>query len=203
MRYLFLAGLLLAAMPVAAEPLNYDYIYLSSGRIEPEQGESRNASAFGAFYSFANNFHGFIGVDDGGAYAASAPADADIRNWRIGAGGHFLVSENVMLAPAAALLRGTVEYRACIPLGPNLPACSWTDMEASDTGYVVQLDARWNFAERWEVIGGLHRSELFEESETEIVAGILWHPTDWLALGAMAKDRDTSSIAELTGRWYF
>ena len=196
MRSILLATLLLlacAATATQAEPLNYDYIYLSSGRIEPEQGESRNATAFGAFYSFTDNFHGFIGVDDGGAYAGNVPANADIRNWRIGGGGHFFVSEKLIVAPTVALLRGEVKY-AWMP---------GMDREYTDRGYALQVDARWNFVDRWEMIGGLHHSELFSQSETEIVAGILWHPTDWLALGAIAKNRETASLAELSGRWYF
>ena len=185
--------LLAVSQPLAAEPLNYDYIYLSSGRIEPEDGESRNATAFGAFYSFADSFHGFVGVDDGGAYAATVPADADIRNWRIGAGGHFFIGKNLIIAPTAALIRGKARWA-------YMPGMY---REIEDDGYALQLDARWNFTGRWELVGGLHRSELFDESDTEIVGGILWHPTDWLALGAIAKDRETAGITELTGRWYF
>lgn len=205
MRYfliMFAATILIAFTGgAAAEPLNYDYIYLSAGKLENDDGTETSGQAFGAFYSFTESSHGFIGIDNGGSYAA---VNGDSQTIRAGYGGHFFVTDSLIIAPAFALLRTTVEWDDPVMLaGLNTKQLSSHQNEDSDTGYALQLDARWNFAERWELIGGLHRSEVFDEGNTELVAGILWHPLDWLALGAVGKERSHASMLELTGRWYF
>lgn len=174
-----------------AEPLNYDYVYLSKSEVDQDgTNETAEGETFGAFYSFRESLHGFASIDDAGSYAA---VNGDARTLRVGVGGHFLVSERFMIAPAIAALYTRTKYY------------DWqmNRQEDSDTGYVLQLDARWQFLDRWELIGGVHRSSVFNTDDTEIVAGLLWHPLDWLALGAIHKDKSEATGTELTARWYF
>lgn len=186
-----------------AEPLNYDYVYLSSSETEHDNGEETSGEVFGAFYSFKESLHGFLSFDEGGSYSTAA---GDSRSLRAGAGGHFYIADRLIIAPSIAILHTRVDVDNTVMMrsvyGKQYLQASHLG-EQSDTGYQLQLDTRWNFLDRWEIIGGLHYSEIFDQGDTEIVAGLLWHPLDWLALGAIGKEKSEARAMELTARWYF
>lgn len=189
--------LVMALLPGAAlaEPLNYDYIYLSNSETETDGGGESEGDAFGGFWSFADTLHVFASWDDSGSYAGANPAwDYDLKTLRAGIGGHYLIGERTMIAPAVAVIRAE----------GDVMAASWTSpRELKDTGYGVQLDLRHAVSDWFELTAGGRYSDVLDNSSTELVGGLVFHPTDWLALGALYHEREEAASTELTVRWYF
>lgn len=191
-----LATLALLPLAVAAEPLNYDYLYLSSNDTKTDDGSETSGDVFGGFWSFTDTLHVFASYDDAGAYAGDMnPAwDYDTRTLRAGVGGHYLLGKRTMIAPAIAILRAEAEVTS--PL--------WTSArEYSDTGYGAQLDLRHAVTNWFELTAGARYTQVFDNDATELVGGIVFHPTSWLALGALYHERDEANSTELTVRWYY
>lgn len=189
--------LVLLPFAVAAEPLNYDYLYLSANDTETDDGSESEGETFGGFWSFADTLHLFASYDDAGAYAGSGANpgwDYDTRTLRAGIGGHWLIDERTMIAPAVAVLHARADVTA--------PAWTYA-REYTDTGYGVQLDLRHALADWFELTAGGRYSEVFDGDATEFVGGVVFHPTDWLALGALYHDGDARTGTELTVRWYY
>lgn len=194
---ILLAAIALAPFAVAAEPLDYDYVYLSSNDTETDDGRETDGDVFGGFWSFTDTLHVFASYDDAGAYTGSGENplwDYDTRTLRAGIGGHYLLGERTMIAPALAVLRSEVEISA--------PA--WTEpREVSDTGYGVQLDLRHAVTDWFELTAGGRYADVFDNGTTELVGGVVFHPTTWLALGALYHEGDDRNSTELTVRWYY
>ncbi|HEX6930337.1 MAG TPA: hypothetical protein VF267_13865 [Gammaproteobacteria bacterium] len=190
---------LLALLPGVAysEPLNYDYVYLSANDTETDGGNEDSGETFGGFWSFADTLHLFASYDDAGAYtgAGSNPAwRYETRTLRAGIGGHYLIGKRMMIAPSIAVLRADREISA--------PA--WTaPLESTDTGYGAQLDLRYAVTNWFELTAGGRYSRVFDAGNEEFVGGLLFHPTDWLALGALYHEGEDRSSTELTVRWYY
>lgn len=185
----------LAPLALQAEPLDYDYIYLSDH--DADSGAVDDGEAFGGFWTFAETLHVFGSYDDTGAYggAGENPAwDYDTRALRVGVGGHYRIGERTMIAPAIAVLRAEMDVMA--------PA--WTaPREFSDTGYGLQLDLRHALTNRFELAAGARYTDVLDNDSSELVGGIVFHATDWLALGALYHDREGEGATEMTVRWYF
>jgi len=189
--------LLAALLPVAAlaEPLDYDYIYLSDTDTETDSGAETSGDVFGGFWSFAKNLHVFASYDDAGFYAGSNPAwDYDVKALRAGVGGHYLVGERTMIAPAVSLIRAEGDVMAPAWDAPR---------NIGDTGYGVQLDLRHAVTNWLELTAGGRYADVLDDRTTELVGGVVFHPTTWLALGALYHDREDATGTELTVRWYF
>lgn len=180
---------------VLAEPLNYDYIYLSNVDTESDGGDGSEGEAFGGFWSFADTLHVFASYDDSGFYAGANPAwDYDLQALRAGLGGHYLLGERTMIAPAISVIRAE----------GDVMAPSWASpRELKDTGYGFQLDLRHALTDRFELTAGGRYTNLLDDSSTELVGGLLFHAADWIALGALYHDREEETATELTVRWYF
>lgn len=192
---LLLLVLLSPAAPCGAEPLNYDYVYLSTNDTESDNGAENSGETLGGFWSFADTLHLFGSIDDAGAYTGLAqnPAwDYDTKTIRAGIGGHWLLGKQTMLAPSIAVLRSEVE----------VSAASFT-RKYTDTGYGAQLDVRHALTNWFELTAGARYTHLFDEGTTELVGGVLFHPTNWLALGALYHEREEAASTELTVRWYY
>lgn len=185
---------LLAPLPVAAEPLNYDYVYLSSNNTE---GSADNGGeTAGGFWEFAETLHLFGSYDEGGNYSntGSNPNwDYETRTMRAGVGAHYLLGTRFMLAPSVAVLRSRREIYI-----PNSG-----QMEYSDTGYGMQLDLRYAVSNWLELTAGARSSRIFEDTRSDFVGGIIFHPTDWLAAGIVRHEGDDSAATEFTVRWYY
>lgn len=202
---------LLAALPAtlfglacgfsaSAEPLNYDYVYFSQHDTENDNtGKSKDSDVLGAFWEFTDTMHLIASYDSSGAYA-SGGLGADVETFRFGLGGHFLVSENTMIAPSLYAIRGRAELKD--QTGP-VPWNYGNDYTRTDTGYAVGLDLRYRVTNWFELTAGAKRQELFDTSSTDAVGGVVFHATDWLAFGALYHDREDSTGTELTVRWYF
>ena len=193
---LVLAGMV-ALVPAAtrAEVLNYDYVYLSKeGAASGQQADNGNGTA-GGFKSFAQHTHVFLSYDDTAFYAGSnADWDYDLKTWRVGAGGHYLIGKRTMIAPSFAVFRSRGEVMAP----------SWTAPRGlSGTGTILEVDLR-HAVTRWlELTVGARRTRFEDGAWTELVGGVLFHPNDTWAVGALHHDRDGEQSTELTLRYYY
>lgn len=191
--------LLACLLPLGAdaEPLDYDYVYLNANETETAEGADDSGETAGGFWTFTDTLHLFGSYDDTAAYvgAGANPAwDYDTRTLRIGIGGHYAVGDRTMIAPSIAVLRARREISA--------PA--WTSArENTDTGFGMQLDLRHAVTDWFEVTAGGRYSKIFNDSTSEIVGGMLFHPTDWVAVGALYHEREDAAGTELTVRWYY
>ena len=92
------AGLFAIAVlgaPACAEPLNYDYAYLSHRRSQVD-GQNFGNDTFGAYKELGRRFHLLGSYGNAGAYGN--PAWKHSRATRVGIGGHLLLGENTMIA---------------------------------------------------------------------------------------------------------
>ena len=141
-RILFLALLLPGLAP--AEVLDYDYVYLSRNGTESDG----NGTA-GGFKSFGEHTHLFASVDDTAFYAGShADWDYDLKTWRVGAGGHYRLGPNTMIAPALSVFHSEGEV-----LAP-----SWTaPRRLNGNGYIAEVDLRHALNPRVELVAAARR----------------------------------------------
>lgn len=194
MKRICVLALALLALPAAAEPLSYDYVYLSSSDAQSDGNQDSGGEAFGGFWEFADTLHLFGSWDDG-AYSTAGGDPSwqyETRSLRAGVGGHYLLGSRFMLAPSVAVIRAEREVTA-----PD-----WT-REYTDTGYAVQLDARYAVTNWFELMAGSRSSRVFDASDTEFVGGVVFHPTDWLAVGASYRESDVQHGTELVLKWYY
>lgn len=191
-----LLGALLALLPVPslAEVLNYDYVYLSREGAASGRSDNGDGTA-GGFKSFGDHTHVFLSYDDSAFYAGSNQHwDYDLKTWRIGAGGHYLIGKRTMIAPSLAVFRSRGEVMAPSWMAPR---------RMSGTGTILELDLR-HAVTRWlELTAGARRTRFEDDSWTELVGGVLLHPTDRWAVGALHHDREGERSTELTVRFYY
>lgn len=187
----------LVPFAVEAEPLSYDYVYLSSNDAETGSSSGDSGETLGGFWEFADTLHLFGSYDDSSAYVAAGANpdwDYDTRTLRFGIGAHYLLGERTMIAPSIAVLRARREITA--------PAWS-TPREDEDTGYSAQLDLRHALSDRLEITAGARYSKIFDRSDSELVGGLVFHATDRLALGALHHEGEEEAGMEVTVKWYF
>lgn len=193
--WLALSALALLPAVARAEVLNYDYVYLSRNGMETDGRSRGEGNTVGGFKAFGGSTHVFASLDDGGLYAAANPNwDYDLMTLRVGVGGHYLLGERTMVAPAVAVLRVDGEAMAPAWMAPR---------ELSGTGHVVQLDLRHAVTDWLELTAAARHTKLLGDSSTELVGGVLFHLNDAFAIGALYHDRDASASTELTVRWYY
>lgn len=196
-----LAGLALAGAAVLlpgaarAEVLDYDYVYLSREGAASGQGGNDGNGTAGGFKSFGDHTHVFLSYDDTAFYAGNHEDwDYDLRTWRAGAGGHYLVGKRTMIAPALAVFRSRGEVMAPGWLSPR---------RLAGTGSILEVDLRHAVTDWLELTAGARRTRFEDASWTELVAGVLFHPNDSWAVGALYHDRDDARSTELTLRYYY
>ena len=187
----------LAMLPAAAraEVLNYDYVYLSKeGAASGRDGNDGNGTA-GGFKSFGEHTHVFLSYDDTAFYAGNNENwDYDLKTWRIGAGGHYLVGERTMIAPAFAVFRSRGEVLAPSWMAPR---------KLQGTGTILEVDLRHAVTHWLELVASARRTRFEDASWTELVGGVLFHPNDRWAVGALYHDRDDARSTEFTLRYYY
>lgn len=187
----------LAVLPLAAraEVLDYDYVYLSRTGTELD-GQSRGeGNTVGGFKEWGDHTHVFASLDDSGVYAGADPDwDYDLTTLRVGIGGHYRLGERTMIAPAAVYLRVEGEAQAPGWTGPR---------DVAGTGHVLQLDVRHAVTDWLELTAAARHTRILGDTSTEFVGGVLFHPSDAFAFGALYHERDEASATELTVRWYY
>ena len=194
-RSLLGAALVVSAPAATAEVLNYDYVYLSKeGAASGQQGDSGNGTA-GGFKSFGDHTHVFASYDDTAFYAGSnADWDYNLKTLRVGAGGHYLIGKRTMIAPSFAVFRSRGEVMAPAWVAPR---------KLAGNGSILELDVRHAVTDWLEIVGGVRRTRFEDASWTELVGGVLFHPSDRWAVGALHHDRDDARSTELTLRFYY
>jgi len=187
-RILFLALLLPGLAP--AEVLDYDYVYLSRNGTESDG----NGTA-GGFKSFGEHTHLFASVDDTAFYAGShADWDYDLKTWRVGAGGHYRLGPNTMIAPALSVFHSEGEV-----LAP-----SWTaPRRLNGNGYIAEVDLRHALNQRVELVAAARRTQFDGERWNELVGGVMFHATPKWAFGALYHRREQRNSTEFTVRYYY
>ncbi len=178
--------LLLCATGVHAEPLNYDYAYLKSGESHVNGRSFRN-DTFGAYYEVGQHGHLFGSYGDAGAYGN--PGWKDSRALRLGVGGHWLVSQNGMLAVEVAGIRAQFES----------PARG----KVRDTGWSTIVEYRYRFAPAWEAIATGTYTDVLGWQTSEFALGSVWHITEMFAVGAFYRRLDGNNGFDFTFRTYY
>lgn len=191
-----LLGLLLAlSTPLAAETLDYDYVYGSHQETDNGEQSSEN-DTLGGYWSFTERMHLFVSYGDAGFYAAGPDNNWESLAARLGAGTHWMLGENTMIAPELALVR--VEYEV-----PDGAASPYAGATRTDTGYSAILELRHRFAPWLEVIGSGRYTKVFDNGSSQFIAGPVFHLNKHFAMGALYQTREGDAGWELTVRWYY
>lgn len=179
--------LLTAVAPVAAEPLNYDYAYVTRESSDVDGTES-DSDTIGLFHEVATDWHVFGSIGDSGTYAP-ARGDVSTEVARLGTGGILMIGDRLMVSPQVAWLRGEME---------------WPDGRSrTDNGFAVLADVRYLLIDSVELVGGVHHAELLDSSKTTVNGGALYHFNDLLAAGALYNRTDEGDGFGLTVRVYY
>jgi len=186
MRIAAAALLLIAAAPASAEPLSYDYAYLSHQQTHVD-GQSFRNDTLGAYYQFGTNWHVFGSFGNAGSYGN--PAWKDSRALRFGAGGHWLLNEDTMVALEGAVIRAQFDKAQVGTV--------------RDTGGSAIFELRHRFAPWVEAIASASHTEVLGRRTHEFVAGPVFHLNRTWALGAFYRRTDGSSGFEVTARTYY
>jgi|GEM_PF-5793735 len=185
LRFLAVSGLFVAAA-ARAEPLSYDYAYLSHQK-DHVNGEAFANDTFGAYYQFGGNWHVFGSYGNAGSYGN--PAWKDSRAARVGLGGHWLIGEDTMIAAEGAVVHAQFEK-------PSVGT-------VRDTGGSAIFEIRHRFAPWCEGIASASHSDVLGHRTDEFVAGPVFHLNRIFALGAFYRRMDNSSGFEVTFRTYY
>ena len=174
------------AATACAEPLSYDYAYLSHQEVDTDNGRASN-DAFGLHYELGEHLHVFGSWGDAGAYGN--PSWKDSRALRLGLAGRRLFGENTLVAFKAAVVRAQFDR----PSGQTV----------KDDGTSLILEVRHRFAPWLEVIASGSRSDVLGWRTTEYVAGPVFHVHRRVAVGALYRRMEGNSGVEATVRWYY
>ena len=169
-----------------AEPLSYDYAYLSHQEVDTENGRANN-DVFGMHYELGKHLHVFGSYGDAGAYGN--PSWKDSRALRLGLAGRRLFGENTMLAFKAAVVRAQFDR----PTGETV----------KDDGTSLILEVRHRFKPWLEAIASGSRNDVLGWKTTEYVAGPVFHVHQRVALGALYRRIEGNAGFEATLRWYY
>lgn len=185
LRCLAVAGLLVGAS-ACAEPLSYDYAYLSHQK-DHVDGQAFGNDTLGAYYQFGKNWHVFGSYGNAGSYGN--PAWKDSRAARIGLGGHWLLGDDTMIAAEGAMVRAQFEK-------PSVGT-------VRDTGASAIFEIRHRFATWCEAIASASHSDVLGHRTDEFVAGPVFHLNRIFAVGAFYRRMESSSGFEITARTYY
>lgn len=182
------AALAIALVDVSAqaEPLSYDYAYLSAQK-DHVDGQSFNNATLGGYYSFAKDWHVFGSYGNAGSYGN--PAWKDSRAARIGIGGHWLLGDDTMFAVEGALVRAQFDK----PLVGTI----------RDTGASEIFEVRHRLAPWVEAIASASHSDVLGHRTNEFVVGPVFHLNRIFAVGAFYRRMQNSSGLEVTARTYY
>lgn len=179
--------LLSAAFPLAAEPLNYDYAYVTRESTDVD-GKTTDSDTIGLYYEGGATWHVFGSYGDSGSYA---PGQGDVSTdlVRLGGGAMLMFGDRLMFSPQVAWLRGEVTW----PEGSSY----------TDHGFTVLGDVRYLLVDDLELVGGVHYSDLFGSSGTTVTGGAIYHFNDLIAAGALYNRTDDGDGFGLTVRVYY
>lgn len=176
----------LANAPASADPLSYDYVYLSHQQ-DHVDGRSFKNDTFGAYKEIGAHFHLFGSLGNAGAYGN--PAWKNSRAVRIGAGGRVLLDDDTLIAFEEAVVRAQFDH-------PSRGT-------VRDTGFSSIFEIRHRFAPWLEAIASASYSDVLGRRTGEFVAGPVFHLNRHIALGAFYRRTDGSSGLEITARTYY
>lgn len=181
---IFIAMILCAC--ASAEPLSYDYAYLSHQQ-DHTNGQSLGNDTLGGYYELAKNLHIFGSYGNAGSYGN--PAWKDSRAARLGIGGHWLLGEDTMIALEGAVVRAQF-------VKPHVGT-------VRDTGASEIAEIRHRFAPWVEAIASASHSDVLGHRTNEFVAGPVFHLNQTFAFGTFYRHTDISNGFEITFRTYY
>ena len=170
------AGLMLAATPLLAQAEGMSYSYLDLGYVETDiDGVGPKADGFAARGSvgIADNFFVFA------EYADQSVSVVDFKQYAVGLGGHFGLSDNLDLVGRAG----------------------WAKAEASgfgasfdDDGYLVSVGLRSRLGANVELEGSaIHTDFGGNSDDTALAVGARYHFNKNFAVGAEYQHGDDAS----------
>ena len=181
-----LLALSVSATSAQAEPLSYDYGYLSHRRSQVD-GQNFSNDTVGGYMELGKRFHLLGSYGNAGSYGN--PAWKHSRATRLGVGGHLLFGEDTMIAIEAVVVRARFE-------SPLLGT-------VSDVGASAIFEIRHRFAPWVEVIASASHSDVLDRRTSEFVAGSVFHVNPTIALGAFYRRTEGNAGFELTARTYY
>ncbi|MEP7043467.1 MAG: hypothetical protein ABI843_10420 [Dokdonella sp.] len=181
-----LFGMTMFGALASAEPLSYDYAYLSHQQTHVD-GQSFRNDSLGAYYQMGANFHLFGSFGNAGSYGNAAWKNS--RAVRGGAGGHWLLGDDTMIAVEGAVMRAQFDK----PFVGTV----------RDTGGSVIFEVRHRVAPWMEAIASTSHTDVLGRRTNEFVAGPVFHLNRTFALGAFYRHTEGSSGFEVTARTYY
>ena len=190
MRKPLLLALLLLPGLAPAEVLNYDYVYLSRNGTE-----SDGHGTAGGYKSFGRHTHVFLSADDTAFYAGSHDNwTYDLKTWRAGAGGHYMIGKRTMIAPALSVFHSEGTVLAPSWLAPR---------RLNGNGTIAEVDLRHAMSDRIELVAAARRTQFQGDRWSELVGGVMFHATPKWAVGALDHRREQANATEFTVRYYY
>ena len=182
---LFFVSTLLSAS-ASAEPLSYDYAYLSHQQ-DHVNGQAFSNDTLGGYYEFGKNYHVFGSYGNAGSYGN--PAWKNSRAERAGIGGHWLLDDDTMIAIEGAAVRAQFDK-------PRVGT-------VRDTGASAIFEIRHRFTPWVEAIASASHSNVLGHRTSELVTGPVFHINSMIAIGAFYRRTENSSGFEITARTYY
>ena len=188
MKKVLLLVLLVAAGPVAAEGLSYNYFQggYASADID-DDGFTGNIDGDGWFIggsaALTDNFFMY-----GDYTSLGLDYDIDYDELELGIGYNYSLGENTDFVAGLSYIKGEAKAMG---------------MSADDDGYGVRLGLRSKLSDMIEVEGGIEYADTDEGSSTALVAGILFDVADNIAIGVGAGWDDDVTIYNAGIRFYF
>ncbi|MEP6511476.1 MAG: hypothetical protein ABJB02_07775 [Dokdonella sp.] len=181
-----LVTMVLAAASASADPLSYDYVYLSHQQAHVD-GRSFSNDTLGGYVEVGRHVHLFGSLGNAGAYGN--PAWQHSRAIRIGTGGRWLLDDDTLIAVEGAVVRAQFEH----PVRGTV----------RDTGLSQIVEFRHRFAPWVEAIASASHSDVLGHRTTEFVTGPVFHLNRYIALGVFYRRTESGSGMEVTARTYY
>lgn len=188
MKKVLLLVLLVAAGPVAAEGLSYNYVqagYASADLDMSGMGVDVDGDgwALGGSVAVTDNVHIF-----GGYMSLGFDFDVDYDEIGLGIGYNHSLGKNTDFVAGLSYIKGEAEAFG---------------FSADDDGYGVNIGLRTKLSETIELEGGIEYADTDEGSSTAFTAGILFDLTDNVAIGVGGGWDDDVTIYQAGFRFYF
>ncbi len=181
------AGIVAAAAPAAALADGLSYSYVDLGWVQTDidgVGPKADGFALGGSIGFADSFFGFADYSD------QSVSGVDIKQYSIGFGGHWGLSDNVDL----------------------VGKLGWAGLEAGfgpfsidDDGILASVGLRGRIGENFELEGNVIHTDFGSSggSDTGLAVGGRWYFTDNVAAGLEFSQSDDVSSIEVGVRFSF
>jgi opacity protein-like surface antigen len=188
MKKVLLLLLLVAAGPVAAEGLSYNYFEggYASADIDGDDftGDvDGDGWTIGGSVALSDSLHMF-----GGYTSLGFDFDVDYDELELGIGYNYSLGEKTDFVAGLSYIKAEAKAFG---------------MSADDDGYGVSIGLRSKLSDAIEIEGGIEYADTDEGSSTAFIAGILFDVTDNIAIGVGGGWDDDVTVYKAGVRFYF